>query len=99
MPINEITEKTRKEIENRSVKNLPDSPSNAGYSPDMIKRRMYGFITDHERSLIAEVNRIVKEINETINLDSLDGIFVGAHEPTDWKPGDFWYDTSTTEGT
>jgi hypothetical protein len=71
MSVNKISESTRKSIENKSAKSLPDSPSMVGYSPDMIRRKMYAFITDTSLSIISEMNRIVDETNLALQLGSI----------------------------
>lgn len=63
MAVKKITTEKVNQIEKKTVKTLPDDPSKQGYSPDQIKRRMYAALLDPDNSVIAEVNRIVDEIN------------------------------------
>lgn len=64
MAIKKIEEQKRLELENNSVKSLPNNPSQQGYSPEAIKRKMYEPILGNKSSLVTEINRIVDEMNE-----------------------------------
>lgn len=70
MAIEEISESKRKQIIKKSVDPLPNNPSKAGYKADEIKKAMFGFVTDEKDSIIAEINRIINEIN--FNFDNID---------------------------
>ena len=70
MAIEKISENKRKQIINKSVNPLPNNPSKAGYKADEIKKAMFGFVTDEKDSIIAEINRIINEIN--FNFDNID---------------------------
>lgn len=70
MTIEEISESKRKQIIKKSVDPLPNNPSKAGYKADEIKKAMFGFVTDEKDSIIAEINRIINEIN--FNFDNID---------------------------
>lgn len=75
MTIEEISESKRKQIIKKSVDPLPNNPSKAGYKADEIKKAMFGFVTDEKDSIIAEINRIINEINfnfENIDLSDYD---------------------------
>jgi len=62
MAVKKITEYTMDLIEKGTVKTLPDDPSRAGYSPDVIKRRMY----QANRKVMEEINAIVEQINSEL---------------------------------
>jgi hypothetical protein len=66
MSVRKISQDKVNQIEKKTVKTLPDDPSKQGYSPDQIKRRMYAALLDPDNSIVAEVNRIVDEVNQAI---------------------------------
>ena len=63
MAVNKITNSSRNKIISKSVNPLPNTPSKLGYSAQDIKNAMFKFVTDEEESIVAEINRVVEEIN------------------------------------
>lgn len=53
-------------IKRKSAFNLPDRPSERGMKPDEIKRALYAPITDDENSALAELGRVIKELNTVL---------------------------------
>lgn len=50
-------------IKRKSAFNLPDRPSERGMKPAEIKSALYAPITDSENSVIAELSRVIGELN------------------------------------
>lgn len=68
MSINKVSEEKRKSILRKSVYALPDNPSEQGFSASDIKGAMFKFITDATDSALAEIDRVIDEVNEQLNL-------------------------------
>lgn len=71
--IEKISAATIAEIKRKSAANLPDRPSERGMKPAEIKHTFYGPIVDPEKSIIAELQRVIGEINlvlDTIEEDT-----------------------------
>lgn len=62
MAIKKITETEIQEIEKGTAKTLPDNPSQRGYSPAVIKKRL----SQAHRKVLEKVNDKIEEINEEI---------------------------------
>lgn len=62
MPVNPISNTRKTEIEKKTAQSLPDNPSQRGYTPEIIKKRLSGAVTE----LITEINRIVNETNNQL---------------------------------
>ena len=65
--VQNVSTTTKNAIRRKSAQTLPNNPSEAGYSPDEIKRRLYGLVTDADASVLAEIDRIVNETNQLFN--------------------------------
>ena len=65
--INNIKNETICKIKRKSAYSLPTRPSEEQIHADTIKSALYAFVTDNENSVISEINRIVKEINDTFD--------------------------------
>ena len=63
MAIKEVSEQRINEIRLKTPYGLPDNPSANGMSAEQVKRAFYGPLTDDEISVIAELNRVVREAN------------------------------------
>lgn len=68
MPINinkikNVSAVTKSAISRKSAQTLPNNPSEQGYSAEEIKRRFYQPILDAANSAIAEIDRVVNEMN------------------------------------
>lgn len=68
MPINinkiqNVSATTKSAISRKSAQTLPNNPSEQGYSAEEIKRRFYQPVLDAANSAIAEIDRIVNEMN------------------------------------
>ena len=69
MNINNVSEQDRQKILEKTVYSLPDNPSEQGYSAKEIKQAMYKSIVDSTNSVLAELDRVVNEIN--LQLESI----------------------------
>ena len=68
MPINinkikNVSAVTKSAISRKSAQTLPNNPSEQGYSAEEIKRRFYQPVLDAANSAIAEIDRVVNEMN------------------------------------
>ena len=63
MAINKISDSARNAIIKKSVNMLPNNPSEKGFKAEAIKKAMYDFVTGKRESIIAELDRLVDEIN------------------------------------
>ena len=63
--IKKVSAETKSAIARKSAQTLPINPSERGMSAEEIKRRFYQPITDTVNSALAEIDRLVDEINET----------------------------------
>lgn len=59
--INKISNDTIAAMKRKSA--LPDRPTAQGYKPEQIKKALTGMVVDDKNSVIAEINRIVDELN------------------------------------
>lgn len=67
MSINKVSEQDRQKILHKTVYSLPDNPSEQGYTANEIKQAMYRSIVDSADSVLAELDRLVDEINTQLN--------------------------------
>ena len=67
MEINSISKAAKDTILRKTAHALPDRPSASGMKPQDIKKAFYAAITDEEDSIIAEMERIIRECNTIIN--------------------------------
>lgn len=58
-----VSAATKTAISRKSAQTLPNNPSERGYSAEEIKRRFYQPILDAANSAIAEIDRVVGEVN------------------------------------
>lgn len=65
--IEKISAATIAEIKRKSAANLPDRPSERGMKPAEIKHTFYGPIIDPEKSIIAELQRVIGELNQVLD--------------------------------
>lgn len=65
--IEPISAATIAEIKRKSAYNLPDRPSERGMKTDEIKHAFYGPITDSDKSVMAELARIIVELNNALD--------------------------------
>ena len=63
--IKKVSAEAKSAIARKSAQTLPVNPSERGYSAEEIKRRFYQPITDSVNSALAEIDRVVDEVNET----------------------------------
>ena len=63
MAIKKIDEEVLYKIKEKSANALPDRPTAQGYTAKDIKRYLTGFVTDDELSIVAEINRVIDELN------------------------------------
>ena len=64
--INAISQAARQAIFDKSAGNLPYDPVSAGMSPEDIKKALYAFVTDGENSVLAELDRVIRETNSAL---------------------------------
>ena len=65
MDISKISEETKKQIRKKTTKDIPNKPS--AYTPSMLKDLLgYLALLDDHDSVVAEINRIVDEINNNV---------------------------------
>ena len=72
MAIKKISDATKRIIANKTAQSLPNNPTNAGYSPEAIKRKLYAPLIDDTNSIAAEINRVVEETNTEIDAVEVD---------------------------
>lgn len=65
--INAISQAARQAIFEKSAGNLPYDPVTAGMSPEDIKKTLYSFVTDGENSVLAELDRVIREANRAFS--------------------------------
>lgn len=58
-----VSAATKTAISRKSAQTLPNNPSERGYSAEEIKRRFYQPILDAANSALAEIDRVVSEVN------------------------------------
>lgn len=69
----QISAETLAAIRRKSAYNLPDRPSERGMKPDEIKKAMAGPVIDSENSAIAELMRVIGDINRVLKLIETEG--------------------------
>ena len=72
--VSAVSEETKDKIRRQSAFALPNNPSERGMTPDQIKKAFYAPILGNI-STIAEINRVVEELNETF--EKIDRLFSG----------------------
>ncbi|MGE4321225.1 MAG: hypothetical protein AB7E61_07235 [Acholeplasmataceae bacterium] len=87
MAVNKITQTEIQNIEKVSTKTLPDSPSARGYSPDQIKKRMYGPTT----KTLERLNEVIDEVNQELaakaDQSDLDNISLNVYDSVEEADG------------
>ena len=73
MKINKIADVTRFAIVKKSVKSLPNNPSEKGFKAEDIKKAMYDFVTGPNESVMAELDRVVEESNSALEEIEMNG--------------------------
>ena len=61
--INAVTNESKNAIIRASAYSLPDNPTARGMKPDQIRRQLYQAICGGEYSVLAELERVIKEAN------------------------------------
>lgn len=64
--VKKVSAETKSAITRKSAQTLPINPSERGYSAEEIKRRFYQPIIDAANSAIAEIDRVVDEVNTAL---------------------------------
>ena len=67
MAIKDITNAVRETIKRKSAYGLPRNPSEAGYSADEIRDALWKPVCDEGGSLLAELERVIREANEELS--------------------------------
>lgn len=78
--INKVSSETKSAIRRKSAYTLPNNPTDSGYKADDIRKAFWQPIVDISQSAVAEVDRVVEEINEILEpsssgYDTITGIF------------------------
>lgn len=78
--INKVSSETKSAIRRKSAYTLPNNPTDSGYKADDIRKAFWQPIVDISQSAIAEVDRVVDEVNEILEstsaeYDTITGIF------------------------
>lgn len=78
--INKVSSETKSAIRRKSAYTLPNNPTDSGYKADDIRRAFWQPIVDISQSAVAEVDRVVDEVNEILEsasseYDTITGIF------------------------
>ena len=68
--IKKVSADTKAAIRRKSAYTLPNNPTDSGYKADDIRRAFWQPVVDISQSAIAEVDRVVDEINEIIGQTS-----------------------------
>lgn len=67
----EISDETKYKLKKKSMRFMVDSPSSKGYSPQVIKEKMTGYVLDDDDSIISIIENIIENLNE--DLESIEG--------------------------
>ncbi len=62
-----ITEEKKRAIKRSSAFSLPNNPTGAGFKPDDIRRALYEPIVNATNSALAEIDRVINQINALTN--------------------------------
>jgi len=78
--INKVSSETKSAIRRKSAYTLPNNPTDSGYKADDIRKAFWQPIVDISQSAVAEVDRVVDEVNEILEptssgYDTITGIF------------------------
>lgn len=68
--IKKVSAETKAAIRRKSAYTLPNNPTDSGYKADDIRRAFWQPIVDISQSSIAEIDRVVDEVNEIIGQTS-----------------------------
>lgn len=68
--IKNVSAETKSAIRRKSAYTLPNNPTDSGYKADDIRRAFWQPIVDISQSSIAEIDRVVDEVNEIIGQTS-----------------------------
>ena len=68
--IKKVSAETKAAIRRKSAYTLPNNPTDSGYKADDIRRAFWQPIVDISQSAIAEVDRVVEEVNEILGQTS-----------------------------
>lgn len=64
---NKTSEETKRRIKRKTVYAMPDRPSEKGIKAEAVKRAFWSPLLDDEDSLLAEMDRVVDEVNNDLN--------------------------------
>lgn len=65
--IHKVSEETKRAILRKSPWALPDDPAGVGMLPEDIKKNFFRYITDKKHSALAELARVIDELNAEID--------------------------------
>lgn len=61
-----VAEETKEKIKRSSAYSLPNNPTGAGYKPQDIKNALFKPIVDGQNSVLAEIERLINELNKVL---------------------------------
>lgn len=61
-----VAEETKEKIKRSSAYSLPHNPTGAGYKPQDIKNALFKPIVDGENSVLAEIEKLINELNKVL---------------------------------
>lgn len=90
----------------KTVKDLPNRPTDSGMKADQLKKFFYSMMTDVTNSTQAELDRVVSEINQAINTmygelalaENADGGFTGGESASSTEGAALGKNAKTTTG-
>jgi hypothetical protein len=94
--INKISQNTKNAIIRKSVSSLPDRPTESGVKTTTLKGAFYKFVTDDNQSVLAEIDRVIEELNnelpvyKSVTLDA--GSWTASESDTDKSYGKYYTD-------
>lgn len=62
-----VSEEERAAITRKTAYSLPDEPSARGMTPDQIRKRFWEAMVGDRHSLLAEIDRVAKEVNAALD--------------------------------
>lgn len=86
--IKKVSAETKAAIRRKSAYTLPNNPTDSGYKADDIRRAFWQPIVDISQSSIAEIDRVVDEVNEIIGQTSM------GYDTVESVAGEYYHSTN-----
>ena len=77
-----VAEETKEKIKRSSAYSLPNNPTGAGYKPQDIKNALFKPIVDGQNSVLAEIERLITELNKVLPSLEVGDIKLGGKDNT-----------------